>query len=86
MATKASTYIKNVGKSFGYATIDVLKDYNPVITSFISNNGDLGSTVYKEIKNLSLTMKKTNRAIKNNKYVQATKTIAKSYRKNLWRS
>ena len=48
MATKASSYIKNVGKSLGYATIDVLKEYNPIVTSFIENNKDITAAAIKK--------------------------------------
>ena len=40
MATKASSYIKNVGKSLGYSVIDNLKDLNPTIASFKDDNGN----------------------------------------------
>ena len=46
----AITYIRNVGKSFGYATIDVLKEYNPAITSLAENTKELTSDIYDSIK------------------------------------
>lgn len=84
MATKASSYIKNVGKSLGYATIDVLKEYNPIVTSFIENNKDITAAAYKEIKQLNSTMAKMKNSTKSNKYISAAKTVANSYRRNLF--
>ena len=83
MATKASTYIKNVGKSLGYASIEVLKDYNPVITSFFENNSDLRSSVYKEVKGISKILRDTNK-IKNMKYVKLAGDVASTYKNNLF--
>ena len=46
----AIQYVKNVGKSFGYASIDVLKSYNPAFTSMASAAKDLSSDLYQSIK------------------------------------
>ena len=48
----AVQYIKNVGKSFGYIAVDTLKDYNPAITSTISQAKDLSSDLYHYVKDM----------------------------------
>ena len=48
----AVQYIKNVGKSFGYIAVDTLKDYNPAITSTISQAKDLSSDLYQYVKDI----------------------------------
>ena len=45
-----STYIKNVGKSFGYAVEDTFKEYNPVISSIHKQVKDTKSEIYETIK------------------------------------
>ena len=66
MATNALTYIRNVGKSIGYASIDVLKEKNPVITNFMETNGTVISDTYKTIRNL----KKSIRSLQNREYLE----------------
>ena len=53
----AITYIKNVGKSLGYASIDVLKEKNPVFADFAETNGELATEMYKSVKDLKKTIK-----------------------------
>lgn len=50
MAKNVSTYIKNVGKSFGYVVGDIMKEYNPVITSIASDTKDTVEDLYSSIK------------------------------------
>ena len=45
-----STYIKNVGKSFGYAVQDTFKEYNPVISSIHKQVKETKSELYETIK------------------------------------
>lgn len=45
-----STYIKNVGKSFGYAVQDTFKEYNPVISSIHKQVKETKSEIYETIK------------------------------------
>ena len=56
MASKnnAMSYIKNVGKSLGYATIDVMKEYNPILSSLGKEAKDTASNVYQSVKSFSL--------------------------------
>ena len=53
----AITYIRNVGKSIGYASVDVLKEKNPVFHDFAETNGELMSDMYKSIKDLKKNIK-----------------------------
>ena len=46
----ALTYVKNVGKSFGYASIDIFKEAMPSITSMASNAKELSSDLYQSVK------------------------------------
>ena len=47
----AVRYIANVGKSVKYATVEVLKDLNPVVTDTIETNQDIAKVTYSSIKN-----------------------------------
>lgn len=46
----AISYIKNVGRSFGYMAVDVLKEYNPAITELASQTKELTTDIYDSIK------------------------------------
>ena len=45
-----STYIKNVGKSFGYALGDTLKEYNPVLKNIHEQVKDTKNELFESIK------------------------------------
>lgn len=45
----AISYIRNVGRSFGYIAVDVVKDYNPAITSMARSAKDLSSDLYQTV-------------------------------------
>ena len=47
---RVSTYLKHVGKSFGYAVTDVMKEYNPVVTSLIKDTKETTEDLYESIK------------------------------------
>ena len=46
----ALTYMKNLGKSVGYASADVLKEYNPGLFELADSAKDLGTDLYQSIK------------------------------------
>lgn len=46
----AIQYVKNVGKSFGYISIDTLKSYNPALTNMAKSAKELSSDLYQSIK------------------------------------
>lgn len=56
MAARAASYMKNITKSVGYSAIEVLKDCNPTITSFTSNNSDALKETYNAIAHLDKTI------------------------------
>ena len=64
---KVPTYIKNVGKSFGYAVGDVLADYNPTI-----------SALAKTTKNTVSSVKSSMTQMKTSNISSATKDFMKS--------
>ena len=60
----AAKYLSNVAKSVKYASIDVLKSYNPVITDMIETNEDVSKAVYTGIKNYRNLYSKTKDTIR----------------------
>lgn len=48
-------YIKNVGKSFGYAAVDILKDYNPIVTDVFSSTKGAVTSTYNTIKDFAFS-------------------------------
>lgn len=59
----AAKYLSNVAKSVKYASIDVLKSYNPVVVDAIETNEDVSKAVYSGIKNYRQIYSKTKTAI-----------------------
>ena len=53
MALNALAYLRNVGKSFGYAAIDVFNQYNPTVSALFSETKSLSSDLYQSIKDFS---------------------------------
>src|SRR5574344_143594 len=51
----ALQYMKNVGKSLGYASIDVVKSSNPSVAAFAKSAKELGSDLYQSIKDFKET-------------------------------
>ena len=47
----AVKYLSNVTKSIKYATVDVLKELNPVILEGVEENADVAKVTYSTIKN-----------------------------------
>ena len=76
----AFTYIKNVGKSVGYASFEVLKQKNPVFHDFAETNGELASDMYRSVKDLKKNIKGLPNKIMESQYGQ----FAKTYKDNLF--
>ena len=53
----AISYMKNLGKSITYSSIDTFKQLNPVVTSFYQTNEDIFRDSYRAIKNIKETAK-----------------------------
>ena len=75
----AVKYIANVGKSVKYATIDVLKDMNPVITDTIETNQDVAKVTYSSIKNFKTLSNKAYKSLSTSQVGE----LAKDLKKNL---
>ena len=75
----AITYIKNVGKSIGYASIEVFKEKNPVFADFADTNGELVTEMYKSIRDLKKTIKNLPNKIMESEYGK----FAETYKNNL---
>lgn len=70
----AITYIKNVGKSIGYASVSVFKEKNPVFADFAETNGELVTDMYKSVKDLKKNIKRLPEKIMESEYGQFGKT------------
>lgn len=55
MAINSLNFISNVGKSFGYAMVDNIKSYNPVISSLASEIKSTKDEAYETIKDFSFS-------------------------------
>lgn len=75
----AIKYIANVGKSVKYATIDVLKEMNPVVTDMIETNQDVAKVTYSSIKNFKSLSSKAMKSLSSSQVGE----LAKDYKKNL---
>ena len=80
MASNAIKYISNVGRSFGYATVDVIKDLNPTVASFAETNSETIKTTYQAIKNIKSTAKSVSEKVIDSKYGE----LAKKTKNNLF--
>ena len=75
----AVKYIANVTKSVKYATIDVLKEMNPVVTDMIDTNQDVAKVTYSSIKNFKSLSAKAMKSLSQSQVGE----LAKDYKKNL---
>jgi len=70
----ALKYIKNIGKSVTYASMDVFKEMNPVFNDFAQTNGELAGDMYKAIKNIKKNAKDIPSKVMNSKYGEFGRT------------
>lgn len=56
MAVNALTYVKNVGKSFGYSSIEALKSYNPQIVALAEGAKEMTESLYDTIDSFKAKM------------------------------
>lgn len=58
MATKArsNSYLRNVGRSLGYAGLDVFEHYNPALSNIYKNTKDTVKEIKKSVRDLSMQM------------------------------
>ena len=64
-------YIRNVGRSISYATVDSVKGSTQNIDNFIETNNDLFKTIYSASKNYRQTAREINRSFKKSKVYDA---------------
>ena len=83
MAVNALTYIKNVGKSFGYSAIDTLKEYNPAVVEAASQAKSLSSDLYQSIKDFKTSVTNTEEESFVGQAKDAIKEIWKSTKEDL---
>lgn len=69
----AVKYLSNVAKSVKYASIDVLKELNPVITDHIETNVDVAKTTYSTIKNFKSISAKAVKSLSNSQVGELAK-------------
>lgn len=69
----AVKYLSNVAKSVKYASIDILKELNPVITDHIETNADVAKTTYSTIKNFKSISAKAVKSLSNSQVGELAK-------------
>ena len=80
---KVTEYIKNVGKSVGYAAIDSVKEPTENISDFMETNEDLFKVIYSATKNYKQTLKTIDRSIKRSKIYEAGQIGLQNIREDL---
>lgn len=80
MAANAISYLRNVGRSLGYATIDIAKEYNPSIFAFAEGAKDLGEQLYDTIDDFKGSFSSSN---DEKSFVGTVKSTVKDTFKNL---
>ena len=79
MANKTAEYIRNLGKSIGYAAVDVAKkEFAPSAVEFIETNNDLFKTIYNDIKDYKTTTVRVSDFIKKSQVYEAANTGVKA--------
>ena len=72
--TPVTEYVKNLGKSFKYATFKYLEREAPAITEFTNTNEELFRDVFHSIRDLKGTYRKATRAIQSTNIYQEGNT------------
>lgn len=80
---KVTEYIKNVGKSVGYATIETVTEPTENVRDFIESNNELFKTIYSATKNYRQTMVLIDRNIKKSKIYEAANLGMKALTEDL---
>ena len=68
---KVSQYVKNVGKSIAFASIEGVKGNMPGMTSFAKENKETFRDIYGSVKNMRDTMNSVERDFKNTNLYRA---------------
>ena len=80
MAVKVSSYVKNVGKSIAYSSIDVIKENSEGLANFLEESTNLTKGAYATIKNLKKGKKD---GAEENKIISAVNTSVKNLIKSV---
>lgn len=80
---RVTEYIKNLGKSVAYASVEVVKEPTENITDFIDTNEDLFKVIYSATKNYRETLKTVDRSIKSSKIYDAANSGFKALKEDL---
>lgn len=83
MATKAATYMRNVGRSIGYSMIKEIKDANPAITAFSQNNAEIMKDTYGAITHLRRTASSITSKVLDSEYGELGKTALNNIKEDL---
>jgi len=68
---RVNSYLKNIGKSVKYASIDVLKESAPTIASFAETNSELFKEVNDMVRQRKVLVRKTRTAMERSKVYEA---------------
>lgn len=71
MPKNIATYIKNLGKSVAFSTMDHIKEQTENTSSFVETNQELFTDIYTNIKNYKTTLKRIDQFIKTSKLYEA---------------
>lgn len=75
---KVTQYVRNVGRSVAFASINAVKDNMEGIKGFAEDNEDVFVEIYSGVKNYRETLKKTERSIKDSSLFKAIEYGAKN--------
>ena len=76
---KVTQYVKNVGKSVAYASIDSVKGNLSGVSEFFSSNDEILKKGFHDIKNIRQTLRKTEREIKKSALYKSIDTGVKNF-------
>ena len=72
----AASYAKNVAKSSGYISVNILKGLNPTMTNFITSNASSIKEMYENVKEFKHTAIEKIQEFKDSEYGQFAKDVA----------
>lgn len=71
MATNIATYVKNLGKSVAFSTMDRIKEHTEASSSFVETNQELFADIYTSVKDYKGTFKRMESTIRQSKIYEA---------------
>ena len=75
---KVTQYVKNVGRSVAFVSIDAIKTNAPGINEFLSSNNDILKQIYAGVKDIRGTVRSAEREIRKSKLYAAVETGVKN--------